>query len=146
MKKEELLYELECLLRTMPSSESFKNRDEEVQVWLGNTIALVEENDEMFTSIKIQSLADNLNSSHTFDFEGDLNKFRSHLHKVIYKLRISTKSPLTSTINKGEVLNYFDQIRKILKIATKEILVIDPYLNVDFITDYCPPNQGRRKN
>ncbi len=41
-----------------------------------------------------------------------------------------------TVIGQGEVFNYFDELRKLIETATRDLLFVDPYLDAEFVSRY----------
>ena len=41
-------------------------------------------------------------------------------------------------VRKGQVFDYFDEIRKVIEMAQSEVFFIDPYLDADFVSRFLP--------
>ena len=46
--------------------------------------------------------------------------------------------PLSVVVDKGQVFEYFDEQRKVIEPARKELFFVDPYLDAEFVTRYLP--------
>jgi len=57
-------------------------------------------------------------------------------------LRLDTVGPVNTAIGQGLVFDYFDEIRKIIATAHRDILFVDPYLDADFVSRYLPHIQA----
>jgi hypothetical protein len=51
---------------------------------------------------------------------------------------MKTVGPLNAAIGKGSVFDYFDEVRKIVEPAAKDVLFVDPYLDAEFVARYLP--------
>ncbi len=60
------------------------------------------------------------------------------LHKARASLRMSTVGPTNLAVERGRVFDYFDEIRKVIESATKDVFFIDPYLDAEFVSRYLP--------
>jgi hypothetical protein len=60
------------------------------------------------------------------------------LNTARHKIRMQTVGPLSVAVDKGMVFDYFDGLRKIVEEARCDIFFIDPYLDVDFVSNYLP--------
>ena len=60
------------------------------------------------------------------------------LHEARHSLRMRTVGPLNAAIGKGSVFDYFDEVRKIVEPAAKDVLFVDPYLDAEFVARYLP--------
>jgi hypothetical protein len=60
------------------------------------------------------------------------------LHEARSDLRMATIGPLNTAIGQDVVFDYFDEIRKVISLASANILFVDPYLDVNFVSGYLP--------
>ena len=51
---------------------------------------------------------------------------------------MKTVGPLNAAVGKGSVFDYFDEIRKIVEPATRDVFFVDPYLDAEFVSRYLP--------
>ena len=47
-----------------------------------------------------------------------------------------TIGPVNLAIGPGRVFEYFDELRKILELASQDVFFVDPYLNAEFVSRY----------
>ncbi len=135
MKHEELLAEVEDLLRNMPEHATIRHDTDENFSWLGRVAAVI----EAWDSKKSILLGVYLNSFHSVmerESHDGLRKIITLLHQARHDLRMKTFGPMDVAIQKGMVFDYFDEIRKIIQIANKDLFFIDPYLDAEFVSRY----------
>jgi len=135
MTNEELLAEIEDIIRNIPSRATIRDDLVENYSWLGRTAAALEEWDKIkgpFAKIYI----DNIQSHKTYDSNQAWRKILTLLHQARHDLRMKTIGPLSIAISNGMVFNYFDEIRKIVETANQEIFFVDPYLDAEFVSRY----------
>ena len=164
MTDEQLLLEVEDLIRSFPPQSSFIDlENQDVLVWLGRTNAVLTKWDTAHSEITdsnmiklnghIQVLekgpgdppgliASTLAPPH---YERNLIEIRNAyrgiqtiLHKARYELMMKTTGPLSIAISERRPFDYFDQIRKIVTEAQVEVFFVDPYLDADFVSQYLP--------
>ena len=132
---EQLLYEVEDLLRTAPPWPTIQDATEENLDWLGRAAAVIQRWDGVkgafFTLAlsKLQDLVYGLGHQGFVDIMVLLNQAK-------HDLRMRTSGPATIAVPQGNVFEYFDEIRKVLEQATQEVLFVDPYLDADFVSRY----------
>src|SRR5690348_8463892 len=115
MTKEQLLVEVEDLLKTMPSKESLRHNTPENLDWLGRATALLRQwNLEMGVSARQY-----VEKMHTTGREGFLviNNLLSLIQQAKHDLRMQTAGPVSISVRHGMVFDYFDEIRKIIDLA-----------------------------
>src|SRR5260370_25432043 len=111
MTKEQLLGEVEDLLRTMPSRVTMRQETGENVRWMGRLSAVIS----------------GWSTPHAIMLRGYLIQFNSHvaqLHDVGFRnvltilyeaehdLRMQTVGPISVAVSQGSVFHYFDEIRK----------------------------------
>jgi hypothetical protein len=135
--QEQLLGELEDLLRTMPPEATIRHDTIENLSWLGRAAAIIEQWDKtkaVFFNEYLTKFHDVLaRPSH----EG-WRQMLVMLHQARNDLRMRTIGPINIAITKGHVFDYFDEVRKVIELATRDLLFIDPYLDAEFVTRYLP--------
>jgi hypothetical protein len=137
MDDEQLLLELEGLLRNTPSQQTIRQQIPENFSWLGRAAAAL----EAWNSVKgMMAKVDinNIQSSNIGTYSDGYRKTLTIIHQAIHELRMKTVGPLSIAIGTGGVFNYFDEIRKILESANEDVLFIDPYLDAEFVSRYLP--------
>ncbi len=162
MNDEQLLAEVEELLRTAPRLVDFREQyNEEALYWLGRTAAVLREWDEI-KGIEGRIHISSLNSSRS-DEAGDLavstrainqildrsvpayRELRTLLFEAQHDLRMKTVGPVTAVIPAQKPFDYFDELRKIIEIAREDLLFVDPYLDAEFVSRYLSLTKGRVK-
>ena len=147
MNDEELLGEVEDLLRTTPPQSAFKEREnDEALSWLGRTNAILTKWDftqSIWLSIYSKGLlAEGISQSLT-PFGPAYSGIRTLLFQAQHDLRMKTVGPLSVAISGGKPFDYFDEIRKIMEMARTDLLFVDPYLDAEFVSRYLPQvNEG----
>ena len=143
MNNEELLAEVEDLLRSSPPQSAFTQQEnEEVLGWLGRTGTILEKWD--FTkSLSVSSHIRALLAEGTMRIISPLGPayrgLRTLLFQAQHDLRMKTVGPRTVAIPEGMPFDYFDEIRKITEIARDDLLFVDPYLDSEFVSRYLRP-------
>ena len=134
---EQLLFEIEEVLRAMPDPQTLGNDSIDVLSWLGRAGAALEAWDPvkgtLFT-ITLQGLSSRLER----DFNPAMRKVLVMLHQARSDLRLRTTGPLAIAVQKGAVFEYFDEVRKVVQTAKSTLLFCDPYLDADFVSRYLP--------
>lgn len=137
MKSEDLLNEIEDLLRNVPNPATITHDLDENYSWFGRVSAVI----TSWSPVKAVSLPFHMNeitSLSTLNSKVGLGKIRTLLHEARHDLRMKTVGPVSVAIQKGMVFDYFDEIRKIISTVSTDILFIDPYLDSDFVSRYLP--------
>ena len=134
---EQLLFEVEEVLRAMPDPQSLGNDSIEVLSWLGRAGAALEAWDQVkgaMFAITLQGLSSRLER----DFNPAKRKVLVLLHQARSDLRLRTVGPLAVAVPKGAVFEYFDEVRRVVQEAKSDILFCDPYLDAEFVSRYLP--------
>lgn len=137
MNQEELLGEVEDILRTMPDRATLRHPTDENFAWLGRVSAFV----EAWDSPKQVSLSFAMNQFHgqmARDAQEGLRKILTLLHQARHDLRMKTIGPVNAALGYGDVFDYFDEIRKIIEPAKQDLFFVDPYLDAEFVSRYLP--------
>ncbi len=137
MTDEELLVELEDLLRTMPPSERLGHDSADVLSWLGRAAAIIS-NWRPDMMILARPHLRNIHSSIESDYHEASTGLIVMLNQARADLMMKTRGPLNVAVSSSMVFDYFDEIRKVIEVAKSDILFVDPYLDADFISRYLP--------
>jgi hypothetical protein len=137
ISREQLLAEIEDVIRTMPPRPSFRHETAENLSWLGRASAAI----EMWNPIKAAMFGIHVQQLHaTMAAEAvkGINGIIVMLHQAQHDLRLRTVGPLTVAVNQGSVFDYFDEVRKVIEAAKIDLLFVDPYLDAEFVSRYLP--------
>ena len=137
MTKEELLAELEDLLRTMPPKERLGDDTQENLSWLGRAAAIINQWDSA-KAIFAGSDLKKIQSGSADDFRKGYANLMILLNEARADLRMQTVGPSNVAVSGGLVFDYFDEIRKVIETAKSDILFVDPYLDAEFVSRYLP--------
>lgn len=137
MEKEDLLGEVEDILRVMPPRETLRQSSDQNLAWLGRVAAFV----NAWNSVKSIPLNAAMNDFHGLsarDAQVGFRKIITLLHEARQDLRMRTVGPVNTAIGHGQVFDYFDEIRKIIEPASQDLFFIDPFLDAEFVSRYLP--------
>lgn len=137
LTREQLLAEVEDVLRTMPARESLGNETSETYAWLGRAQAVV----QLWDPIRAPFFTGNIAKVHSgkaIEFEAGVPAVLTTLHQVRHELRMQTVGPMTVAVGTGSVFDYFDEVRKVIESAKIDLLFVDPYLDAEFVSRYLP--------
>lgn len=137
MNDEELLGEVEDILRTMPLRETLRHGTDENFAWLGRVSAAVEEWSPL-KAIPLSVAMEQFHGQSARDAQEGYRKLLTLLHQARHNLRMKTIGPVNTAIGHGQVFDYFDEIRKIIEPAKQDLLFVDPYLDAEFVARYLP--------
>ena len=135
MTKEDLLAELEDLLRTMPDRQQLRSNSSETLSWLGRATAVIN------TWNPAQTISARLHISSISGFMARETSRGIHgllvlLHQARAELQMETVGPTNIADEGSKLFHYFDEIRKVIEEAQTDILFIDPYLDAEFVGRY----------
>ena len=133
--KEQLLAEVEELLRNMPPAATIQDDTAENYSWLGRVAAVIEQWDRS-KAIPLGGYLDKFHSIHARDSDEGLRKLLVLLHQARHDLRMQTLGPLNVAVPHGMVFDYFDEVRKIIEVAKLDLFFVDPYLDAEFVSRY----------
>lgn len=134
---EQLLAEVEDILRSMPPRETLRHGTDENFGWLGRVSALIEAWSTPKT-IFLRSAMDQFHGQSARDAQEGFRKIMTILHEARHDLRMKTVGPLNAAVGRGNVFDYFDEVRKIIEPATRDVFFVDPYLDAEFVARYLP--------
>ena len=135
LTKEQLLAEIEDVIRAMPDPDNLHSNSPEILSWLGRAGAAIN-NWSKPMAIEWNSAVTVLRSGR---LQGD-GKARviMLLHQAQNDLRMKTTGPVNAAIGHGYVFDYLDTMRKIIGQAKTDIMFVDRYLNGDFVSQFLP--------
>lgn len=136
MTPEDLLAEIEDLIRTRPDISALINSREESLAWAGRLSAVMRMWDPARSTTLNHSLrsvmADNMLSAPAY------SEILMLLNEARFNLRMGTHGPLSVAVESSRVFEYFDEVRKVLEAATHEVFFVDRYLDAEFVSRYLP--------
>ena len=139
MKDEELLAEVEELLRTIPPQSAFmkQENDEDNDEWLGRVASVLSEWDSIRCAF--ENMRENIKAlQHNHNIRTTRRALRTLLVQSQHDLRMKTVGPLSIAVGANKPFIYFDEIRKITEQAREDLLFVDPYLDAEFVSRYLP--------
>jgi hypothetical protein len=137
IKDADLLAEIEDVLRSMPPRATLRHQTDENLGWLGRATAVI----SLWNLIQGGAARAHVAQFHDVmaipSNKGYLG-LMSLLHEARSDLRMRTLGPTNIAVGRGLVFHYFDEIRKLIEPAQKDVLFVDPYLDADFVSAYLP--------
>ena len=125
MKDEELLAEVEKLLKTTPPLSAFmkKENDEDNDEWLGRVASVLSEwNSTRCVFANMHWYIKALQQNHNI---GTARRaLRTLLFESQHDLRMKTVGPLSIAVGANKPFTYFDEIRKITEQAREDLLFV----------------------
>jgi hypothetical protein len=134
---EQLLAEVEDVLRTMPERKTIHHELPDNYAWFGRAAAIVAEWNPI-KSGEFDSCVRQIHSPTAINTSQSLGGILTLLHRARHHLRLKAIGPLTVAIDKGGVFDYFDEVRKLIEEAQSDLLFVDPYLDAEFVSRYLP--------
>ena len=134
---EQLLAEIEDIIRTMPPRPTIRHETPENLSWLGRASAAI----HMWDPVRAVGFSRHLASVHAINAQEagqGLRNVLTMLHQACHELRMSTVGPLTIAVGQGGVFDYFDEVRKVIESAKTDLFFVDPYLDAEFVSRYLP--------
>lgn len=131
--KEQLLAEVEDLLRNTPSISELVDSKGTGFGWLGRFSAVIRVWD--FRRGPEVGLALQQLESITWAGSG-YRRVLTLLNEARHALRMETIGPLSVPVAHGQVFDYFDEVRRIIELAKQDLLFVDPYLDAEFVSRY----------
>src|SRR5258708_26622417 len=111
MTNEQILGEVEDLLRTMPPRATIRHESEENLSWFGRLSAVI----NIWNPVQAAMLKMYLNSFFGLRLgtDGSYQKIVALLNEARFDLRMKTVGPISVAVPQGSVFNYFDEVRKL---------------------------------
>lgn len=136
---EQLLVEIDNLIRTMPNEDDLRRATEEAVQWMGQARAIMAlwKSDVARHEFKLE-LNSLVTSIHPGLGHGHYTQLQVILRQAANALRMETSAPLSVAVGKEMVFDYHDSLRKIIEAAKADILFVDPYLDTEFVSNYLP--------
>lgn len=139
LTKEQILAEIEYLLRVAPTIEKYREHSMENIAFYGRLKAVIYK----WQASRSSGVASTINTIRTKAVSNSYTEqcyfdLMMLLHQASSELRMETVGPVDTAIGHGMVFDYFDEIKQLIKTASTDILFVDPYLSDEFVTMYLP--------
>jgi hypothetical protein len=123
---------------TMPTQDELRQYNPETFSWFGRAIAAIGKWNSAQSAFA-RGYADKILSPVTpRDRQQSYTALVLLIQEARADLRLTTLGPINTAIGQGYVFDYFDEIRKLVELATTDLFFIDPYLDADFVSRYLP--------
>ena len=130
--KEQLLAEVEDLIRTAPTYPAIRKMRESDLAWLGRFPAVIRAwNGNRGSEVLALSMG-----VHTLNADQNLERIMTLLQEARYSLRMETVGPVSVAVGQGQVFDYFDEVRRVIEEAKQDLLFVDPYIDAEFVSRY----------
>lgn len=117
MTKEQLLMEIEDVIKTMPPPGTIRHDTQENHAWFGRASAAIEKWNPSKSGLVREHLDLFFSNGHIRATGFGLSKLLALLHQAQNDLRMETTGPVSVSVAHKMVFDYFDEIRKILELA-----------------------------
>jgi|SRR6185503_545565 len=134
--KQQLLAEVDDVLRTTPPRDDLGSDKQQLRAWIGRAAAAVERWDHT----KGPTVWNAVHQTQSLYLE-PLNEGFSTLLTLLWQARADLHlevGPQSVVIPHGQVFTYFDEVRRVIEKARTEVFFVDPYLDADFMGRYMP--------
>ena len=140
LSPEHLLLEVQDIIRSMPGSRDFGVNPDSCIPWLGRANAAMNQWDGARSMVHFESEVRKYATLQANADRVNFVPFRQHLlmllHQAENDLRLRTTGPLSIGVSVGRVFEYFDELRKLIETAKSDLLMVDPYLDAEFVSRY----------
>lgn len=134
---EQLLAEVDDLLRTMPERATIRHDLDANLAWFGRAAAIVQEASARLGIAFSGHLSTFWGTQNALEAQRTLRLMLTELHQVRHALRLQV-GPVAVAVEHGAVFDYYDEIRRALEGATDALFFVDPYLDAEFVGRYLP--------
>jgi hypothetical protein len=138
LSKEQLLVEIEDIIRTMPPRETIRHETQGNLAWFGRASTAIERWNPSKASLVKEHLDLFFSNGHARETGYGFTKLLALLHQAQNDLRLETLGPANVAVPHKMVFEYFEEIRKIIELARQDLLFVDPYLDAEFVARYLP--------
>lgn len=135
LTKEQLLVEVEDLLRNSPTRLEIVGNTENGLSWYGRFSAVIRAWD-LLRGAELLLVEQQLAMASAHQSVNGYRRMLTLLHEARHALRLETVGPLSVAVAHGEVFDYFDELRRIVEMAKQDLLFVDPYLDAEFVSRY----------
>ncbi len=134
---EQLLGELEDIIRNQPPYATILQNVPENRAWTGRAVAAISQWD-LLSGTQARNYAVAMRGVMARGANEALEGLLGLLYEANSSLRLLTVGPVSTAIGHGLVFDYFDEIRKLIGAGGADLLIVDPYLDADFVSRYLP--------
>lgn len=135
---EKLLGEVRDLIRSMPDNAGFGTGARETLQWIGRLAATARLWDSVRGDLKFQTIGLKLRSPDDARRAVGIRDLTALLYEMEYDLVLKSDGGTTIVVEPGKTYQYFDELRRVIEAARKDLLFVDPYLDADFVSRYLP--------
>jgi hypothetical protein len=135
LTKDQLLAEIDEVIRTMPPRAEIRKQTPSNMAWFGRAFAALNKWNSIQAIYAQQYVDEIFNVRIAPDLNNGLARYSMVLHQAHNDLRMEIGSS-PAVVGQGMVFEYFDAVRKIIETASVDILFVDPYLDAEFVSRY----------
>lgn len=128
IKDEDLLAEIEDLLRSAPPRATISHDTDENLSWVGRVSAVIEAWDYL-KSVTLHIALQNIRNVSARDSFVGYSELMTLIHQARHDLRMKSIGPVSVAVGSGGVFEYFDEMRNIIKMASSDISQVSHPLN-----------------
>lgn len=136
-QEQQLLAEVEDILRTMPPRATIRHNTDENLTWLGRAANFVEHWKPEKAAL-FREHEDRFHQRMANESMLGQRGIMTLLNQAQHDLRLRTRGPLNTMIAQGNVHDYFEELRKLIEPATDDLFFVDQYFDADFVPRYLP--------
>jgi hypothetical protein len=137
LSTEQLLAEIEDVIRTMPPRATILQQSSENSAWFGRALSAIENWNLVKGTMASLYLSEIMRPIPQPANVG-VQKLTILLHQARHDLLAQIPGAGNVAVTGGMVFDYFDGIRQIIQLAKKDLFFVDPYLDADFVSRYLP--------
>lgn len=135
---EQLLAELDDVIRSMPPRPTIRHESPENMAWFGRAAAVMHHWDPVRATMLFQSALDGVHARMAEDAARGIRKVIVMLHQARSELALKAGGPSSVAIPQGHRYAYFEELRAIIESAKQDLLFIDAYLDAEFAERFLP--------
>lgn len=136
MTDDQLLAEIEDIIRSIPPRATIHHENLDNIVWFGRALSAIENWDVTKGHLARGYVEQFFSAGNAHQNSFNLPKLRILLSQASNDLRMKTIGPVNAAIGQGEVFRYFDVLRSVIEQASSDLLFVDRYMGPDFVSKY----------
>ena len=136
LTNEQLLAEVEDVIRTMPPRATIRHESDENFEWCGRAVSVLHHWNLPY-GIEAASAVHGMQARGALEGRTGFMRLMLLLRQAQSDLRMKTVGPVNVAVGQGEVFRYFDVVRQILELAKDDLLFVDRYMGAEFVAKYC---------
>jgi hypothetical protein len=135
MGHDELFYEINEIIRNVPSYDELSEGIGHSPMWLGRIQNALYNWNYVVTVSAIQEV-NHITNQNVARGRQAYSEVMTALHRAHNDLRLKSTRPKSIAIGQGAFFDYYDEVRRIIETASTDIYFIDPYMYSDFVSKY----------